>query len=87
MAKATVNTKIDGHTYRVGENLPDLGTINCMSVTNGNVRSYEGLSKDIAKLPKYDDLGDGSSCLFRDTAQLFKYTKSTKTWAEVGSAE
>ena len=74
-------TYFDGHWYEPGEEIWDLGSFVATSV-NGNIRKYEGLSKDISKLPKYDDLQTGSSALCVDTGQLLKYEKTTKTWYE-----
>lgn len=69
----------DGQTYKKGEEIWDLGSFECVSV-EGNQRSYEGLSNDIDKLPKYDDLGTGSSALCIDTGDYYKYHAQTKMW-------
>lgn len=45
-----------------------------------SIRNYEGLSKDVAKLPKEDGLATGSSFLALDTAEVYKYEQTTKTW-------
>lgn len=74
----------DGHSYSEGETIPDLGSFVATSV-DGKIRNYEGLAKDVSKLPKYDDLGTGSSAFCVDTGQLFKYEKTTKTWYETGA--
>ena len=47
------------------------------------VRNYNGLSKDIEKLPKYSDLMTGSSAFCGDTGQLLNYESTTKTWYEL----
>ena len=47
------------------------------------VQFYEGLSADVAKLPKYDDLGTGSSALCVDNGDFYKYEATTKTWYKV----
>lgn len=44
----------------------------------GMKRDYEGLSKDISKLPHYVD--SGSSALTLDTSDLYEYHKPTDTW-------
>lgn len=80
IAKGTVN--FDGHFYEKGQEIPDLGTFVATSI-DGNIRNYEGLSADIGKLPKYDDLETGSSAFCLDTGQLFKYEKTTKQWYEL----
>lgn len=72
-------TTYDGHFYQKGEEIPDLGSF-VATTTSGQIRNYEGLSVDVAKLPKYDDLGTGSSAFCVDTGDLYKYEKTTKTW-------
>lgn len=81
MSVATTRTEIDGHTYEIGETLPDLGSLVCTSV-EGKRRTYEGKYADKAKLPKYDDLATGSSALLSDrgTFVLYKFYADTKTW-------
>lgn len=79
IAKGT--TIYDGQLYKEGEEIHDLGSFVATSV-NGGVRGYEGLSKDIYKLPKYNDLQTGSSAFCVDTGQLFKYEATTKMWYE-----
>lgn len=69
----------DGHVYASEKDAPDLGSIACTG-NEGNKREYVGLSKDVEKLPKYDDLESGSSCLMIDTTELYMYEKTTKTW-------
>ena len=81
-------TVFDGQIYDVGEDLIDLGTWVCTSVERNadgklNIRSYEGLSADVSKLPKYDDLGTGSSALCVDTGDYYKYEATTKTWYKI----
>lgn len=72
----------DGQYYKDGDEIHDLGSFVATSV-DGKIRSYQGLSKDIDKLPKYDDLGTGSSALCVDTGQFYKYEKTTKQWYEL----
>lgn len=79
MMKATQITVYDGHTYQAGEEIPDLGSFECTS-TDGNIRSYSGLAADVDKLPKYDDLGTGSSAQCLDTGDFYYYHAQTKTW-------
>lgn len=57
MAIAQTITVVDGKTYQPGEEIWDLGSFACVDV-RGNIRSYEGLSSDISKLPHY--VGTGS---------------------------
>ena len=70
---------VDGKEYANLAEAPDLGSWVATS-TDANRRSYEGLSADIAKLPKYDDLGTGSSALCVDNGDFYKYEATTKTW-------
>lgn len=79
MAIAESTTIVDGHEYRKGQELPDLGSWECVEVEGGK-RSYQGLSGDIDKLPKYDDLDTGSSAMCLDTGDFYFYHAPTKTW-------
>lgn len=65
-----------------GKEVLDLGSFVVTSV-DGEIQNYEGLSKDIGKLPKSEELATGISALCLDTGQLFKYEKTTKTWYEL----
>lgn len=69
----------DGHEYNDMADVPNLGSWVCTDV-EGNRRNYEGLSADVGKLPKYDDLGTGSSAMCIDTKEFYKYEATTKTW-------
>lgn len=77
--KAETNIVIDGQFYKQGDEIWDLGSFVATSVS-GQIRNYEGLSSDVSKLPKYDDLQTGSSAFCVDTGDLYKYEKTTKTW-------
>lgn len=77
--KAETNVVIDGQFYKQGEDIWDLGSFVATSVS-GQIRNYEGLSSDVSKLPKYDNLETGSSAFCVDTGDLYKYEKTTKTW-------
>lgn len=79
--KALTYTEFDGRFYKPGEEIPDIGSFVATSTSN-NIRNYEGLSKDIDKLPTYDGLGTGSSAYCIDTGQYLKYEANTKTWYE-----
>lgn len=81
MAIATGTVVVDGHTYRKNEEIPDLGSLICTSC-DGNIRNYEGHYSDRNKLPKYDDLGTGSSAFLSDNGnfKLYKYYADSKTW-------
>lgn len=67
----------DGIKYNPGDELPDLGSWVCTGA-KGMVRDYEGLSKDILKLPHYVQSGSSALCL--DTSELYEYHKPTDTW-------
>lgn len=82
--KATQITVYDGQTYRAGEEIWDLGSLQCVE-TDGNKREYQGLLEDKEKLPKYDDLATGSSATLIDktgseSTVFAKYDSQTKTW-------
>lgn len=81
MAIALQTTVYDGHTYKTGEQIPDLGGLVCTDA-NGGTRNYEGHYSDRFNLPKYDDLKTGSSALLSDGGNfvLYKYYADTKTW-------
>ena len=59
MAKAEYAMSYDGVFYKKGEELPDLGSWECVEC-NGMKRDYEGLSKDLDKLPHYVDTGSSA---------------------------
>lgn len=82
--KADETVIIDGQTYQKGDEIWDLGSLQCTE-TNGTQRSYQGFLKDKAKLPKYDDLATGSSAVLIDDAGIestvfARYDMQTKTW-------
>ena len=69
----------DGHFYAKHDDIPDLGSWECVSA-EGHVRNYQGLSSDVAKLPKYEDLGAGSTAMCLDSGDLYLYHAKSKTW-------
>ena len=77
----------DGEEYASKDEAPDLGSLECIKVEPGNVRSYQGLTSDESKLPTYDDLGAGSSANLYSTSggleKIMTYIKSQKAWFEV----
>ena len=81
MAIATGTVVVDGHTYKKNEEIPDLGSLVCTSF-DGNIRNYDGKYADRYKLPKYDDLGTGSSAFLSDSGNfyLFMYFSDSRTW-------
>lgn len=85
MSIAKYTTTYDGHTYEVGEEIPDLGSMVATNV-EGNIREYKGLSKDFDKLKqvsqskKYDDLETNSSAYLVDTVEYYKYEKTSREW-------
>lgn len=81
MPKVTI---VDGQTYGEGETPWDLGSFECVG-TDGNKRFYEGLAKDAANLPKYDNLGTGSKATCIDTGDIYKYNSNLKFWYKFGA--
>lgn len=75
-------TIVDGQRYRPGDEIWDLGSFVATSA-KCRKRNYEGLSKDIDKLPHYVDTGSSAFCL--DTGDLYKYLRSTDTWYKIGN--
>lgn len=70
----------DGQFYEDNEPVWDLGSFECVD-RDGNKRYYEGLSADAPhKLPKYEDLGAGSSATCLDNGDYYKYHAKTKEW-------
>lgn len=82
-------TTYDGHTYKPGEEIPDLGSMVCTEV-NGRIRSYSGLSSDFPKLEaasktdKYKDLATDSDAYLIDTVEFYIYNASDRTWYKQG---
>ena len=74
--------KFDGQLYESEKDIPDLGSWECVE-SEGNKRQYWGLSADVSKLPKYDNLATGSSALCLDTGDVYGYHAKTKTWYPV----
>lgn len=84
MAVATQTVVIDGQTYNEGETIHELGSLQCVEV-RGNQRDYQGLIKDKDKLPKYENLGTGSSATLIDetgaeSTIIGKYDAQLKQW-------
>lgn len=75
--KAENKVVVDGVTYNPGDEIWDLGSFVCVEA-NGNQRDYEGLSRDVSKLPHYVESGSSALCL--DTSELYEYHKPTDTW-------
>lgn len=71
---------VDGQIYHDGETVHDLGSFECVGVEAGNVRTYNGLSADVGKLPAYPNLGAGSMALCLDTGEAYFYHKKTGSW-------
>lgn len=74
----------DGQEYENEQDIPDMGSIQCVEV-RGNQRDYQGFVQDSQKLPKYNDLGTGSSATLLDpngaeSTIIGKYDAPTKTW-------
>lgn len=70
---------VDGQTYNKGDEIPDMGSLECVAVS-GNRREYRGLSADVDKLPTYDNLASGSGCLMVDTTDWYEYLAADKKW-------
>lgn len=78
MDKTKSVTISDGQTYKPGEEPWDLGSFVCVE-SSGNIRKYEGLSKDAPdKLPHYVASGSTAFCL--DTGDFYKYHSQSDTW-------
>ena len=71
--------KFDGQLYESADQIPDLGSWECVEDDAGK-RQYWGLSADVEKLPKYDNLLTGSTALCLDNCSILGYHAPTKTW-------
>lgn len=80
MAEETPKIFFDGEYYNTQADVPDLGSWEYTCGPYDKRRSYQGLSADVSKLPKYDDLLTGSSALCVDTGDVYLYQKGIKTW-------
>lgn len=74
---AEKNTTYDGQYYKKGEKIWDLGSFVATDI-DGNIRNYDGLSRDVGKLPHYVDTGSSAYCI--DTGQIYIYEKTSDTW-------
>lgn len=70
-------TIYDGQIYQAGEEIPDLGSWDCVSVQGGK-RFYHGLSQDVEKLPTY--VGGGCVAVCVDTGEVYRFHEVTKKW-------
>lgn len=78
MARIAENAVIqDGVWYNPGEEIPDLGSWTCVKLDSGR-RFYEGISRDLEKLPHYVEHGSRAVCL--DTSEVFTFHKKLDTW-------
>lgn len=75
--KATSGTVYDGQLYQIGEEIPDLGSWQCVGMQGGK-RTYWGLSEDVDKLPKYCVTGSKALCL--DNGDVYLWHNSPKEW-------
>lgn len=76
--KATVNTKIDGQYYSVGEEIHDLGNWESTE-SKGNQRNYvNGASTEVSKLPHYVETG--STAMTVDTGDYYIFSKEKDEW-------
>ena len=62
-------------------NLVKMCQILVCTSAQGNIRSYEGLAKDVGKLPTY--VATGSSFLASDTGDYYKFEESTAAWNKI----
>ncbi len=77
-------TLVDGQRYQPGDKIWDLGSFVATSA-KGRKRNYEGLSKDVDKLPHYVDTGSSAFCL--DTGDFYKYLRTTDIWYKMGNIQ
>lgn len=53
-----------------------------LTAVNGDRYDFQGLKADVSSLPKVNAIGTGSTAYCVDTAELYMYEKSTRTWYE-----
>ena len=73
----------DGQVYNDGDTLHDLGSFVLIDY-DGDKRHYAGMSADIGKLPKYDDLAPNSTAHCIDTNDIYYYDDNAKEWRPGG---
>lgn len=73
----------DGQVYNDGDTLHDLGSFVLVDY-DGDKRHYAGMSADIGKLPKYDDLAPNSTAHCIDTNDIYYYDDNAKEWRPGG---
>ena len=71
---------VDGQIYEDNAPVHDLGSFECVGVEPGNVRTYNGFSSDVDKLPTYPNLGAGSMALCLDNGDTYFYHAKSQTW-------
>ena len=76
---------VDGQKYKKGQEIWDLGSIQCISDEKSPQRSYFGYVQDKNKLPKYPSLATGSSAKLLDPNGVEKtiianYDAQTQRW-------
>lgn len=82
-----MSVKFDGKEYEDETQIPDMGNLVCVEA-HGNKRDYQGFVEDKLKLPKYDDLADGSSAVLIDPNGVEKtiiarYYATPKQWLDM----
>lgn len=84
MAVATTPILIDGVLYKVGQTLPDFGSIVITAKSSDGRRRYEGVSADFSKLPTY--CASGSVFFELNTGSVYRFHAPTKKWYHFDSA-
>lgn len=77
---AEQNIVVDGIHYYPGDEIWELGSLECVAIDGGK-RKYHGFSSDISKLPNYVDAG--STCLMLDTGDFYIFHGIEKPWNRI----
>lgn len=78
MARIAENSVIlDGQLYQAGTGNPGFRKLDVRKTDSGR-RFYEGISRDLEKLPHYVEHGSRAQCL--DTGDIFTFHKKLDTW-------
>lgn len=60
----------------------DMGSF-VLTKKDSNMYEFQGLSKDISKLPTVKAIGTGSVALCVDTGDVLMYEKTTRNWNQL----
>lgn len=80
MAKATHRMVIDGKEFKVGDDLPELGSMKFTKAGYGRTADLSGNSADVSKLPT--DVKQDSSAYCVDNGELYMFDETNEEWVK-----